>query len=577
MSLKYTNEVDIQIVLALLKAHNIKRIVVSPGTTNHTLVLSAQQDSFFEMYSCVDERSAAYMACGIAAESGEPVVLSCTGATASRNYFPALTEAYYRQLPIIAITSTRNICQVGNLVDQQIDRTVQPKDTVKMSVQIPYIKDDEDFWECELKVNKAILECTHHGSGPVHINLPTRYDHGYDCNELPKVRCIKRFEKGDILPELPKNKKIGIYIGAHRMLSEEENSLIDRFCESNNAVVFYEHTSGYKGKYGFLFQIAQKQKDAYFGEYMPNLVIDFGEISCLGRVKGDKLWRINSDGALQDPYRNLEYVFEMDIKTFFSNYLKNENKKTSYFDQCKRYYIDVTNSPVEIPFSNMYAASKLSKLIPENSVMHFGILNSLRSWTFFDLPKSINCYSNTGGYGIDGGVSTLIGASLVHPEKLYFGIFGDLCFFYDMNSLGNRHISTNLRILIINNGIGEEFKLFTNHCYQWGTETNKYVAAEGHFGKKSPELIRHYATDLGFEYLSASNKEEFENVYKRWVTTEITDKPILMEIFTTDEDENQAYYNILHRYVTVKGNARNVVKNLLGEKGTQAIKKIIKR
>ena len=75
----YTDEQNIQIVLALLKAHKIRKIVASPGTTNMTLVASMQQDSYFEMYSSVDERSAAYMACGLAAESGEPVVLSCTG------------------------------------------------------------------------------------------------------------------------------------------------------------------------------------------------------------------------------------------------------------------------------------------------------------------------------------------------------------------------------------------------------------------------------------------------------------------------------------------------------------------
>ena len=103
----YTNERNVQIVIGLLKAHGIKRIVASPGSTNVTFVASVQQDPWFEIYSCVDERSAAYMACGIALETGEPCVLSCTGATASRNYFSALTEAYYRKLPILAITSTQ--------------------------------------------------------------------------------------------------------------------------------------------------------------------------------------------------------------------------------------------------------------------------------------------------------------------------------------------------------------------------------------------------------------------------------------------------------------------------------------
>ena len=105
MAKYYTDERTAQVVLALLKEHGIRKVIASPGTTNMALVGSMQSDPYFEMYSSVDERSAAYMACGLAAESGEPVVISCTGATASRNYLPGLTEAYYRKLPVFAITS----------------------------------------------------------------------------------------------------------------------------------------------------------------------------------------------------------------------------------------------------------------------------------------------------------------------------------------------------------------------------------------------------------------------------------------------------------------------------------------
>ena len=165
----YTDERNVQILIALLKSHGIKRIVASPGSTNVTFVGSLQQDSYFEMYSCVDERSAAYMACGLAAETLEPVVLSCTGATASRNYFSALTEAYYRGLPILAVTSTQEKSKIGNLIPQVIDRSVQPHDILKFSVHLQTVKDEDDEWDVTLNANKAILELNHHGSGPVHI------------------------------------------------------------------------------------------------------------------------------------------------------------------------------------------------------------------------------------------------------------------------------------------------------------------------------------------------------------------------------------------------------------------------
>ena len=108
MEMFYSAEKAVRLLISLLKQHNIKKIVASPGATNITFVASVMHDEWFEVYSCVDERSAAYMAVGMAEESGESIVLTCTGATASRNYLPAITEAYYRKLPILAVTATQD-------------------------------------------------------------------------------------------------------------------------------------------------------------------------------------------------------------------------------------------------------------------------------------------------------------------------------------------------------------------------------------------------------------------------------------------------------------------------------------
>lgn len=126
METHYTDEVNVEILIALMKHHGVRRIVVSPGTTNITFVASLQQDSFFQLFSAADERSAAYIACGLAAETGEPVALSCTGATASRNYLPGLTEAFYRKLPVLAVTSTQHPGRVGHHIAQVIDRGMPP-------------------------------------------------------------------------------------------------------------------------------------------------------------------------------------------------------------------------------------------------------------------------------------------------------------------------------------------------------------------------------------------------------------------------------------------------------------------
>jgi 2-succinyl-5-enolpyruvyl-6-hydroxy-3-cyclohexene-1-carboxylate synthase len=223
----------------------------------------------------------------------------------------------------------------------------------------------------------------------------------------------------------------------------------------------------------------------------------------------------------------------------------------------------------------LWIAQRLSSLLPESSVLHLGILNSLRAWNFFEVPKSVDCYSNVGGFGIDGGVSTLIGASLANRDRLCFGIIGDLAFFYDMNSLGNRHIGNNIRLMLINNGVGTEFKNYSHPASRFGDSANQYMAAAGHYGNKSPMLVKHYAEDLGFEYMSASNKEEFESVYKRFVTNESLDKSIIFEVFTNSQDESDALYAMSNIYADSTKKMADVVRSIFGDSAVQTVKKII--
>lgn len=164
-----------------------------------------------KFFHSVDERSAAYLACGLAEESGEKVAISCTGATASRNYMSGLTEAFYRKLPIISITSFNGNKFVGNLMPQNIDRTVLPKDIAKISVQLPVVKDESDFEYCSVLVNKAILETTKDGGGPVHINLTTTYKGTFTTSYLPEVRVIKRISQKQELLDLDNKKNSYFY------------------------------------------------------------------------------------------------------------------------------------------------------------------------------------------------------------------------------------------------------------------------------------------------------------------------------------------------------------------------------
>lgn len=582
----YTKERNAQIVLALLKARGIRKVVVSPGTTNIAIVGSVQNDPYFQVYSSVDERSAAYLACGLAAESGEPVVLSCTGATASRNYMSGLTEAFYRKLPVIALTSGLNVNRSGHLFPQFVDRTEQPKDLVKCSVQLPVIQSSDDEWNCVVKTNHALLEASRHGGGPVHLNLVTAGElTDFSVKELPNVRVIHRVDEEDEFPLLPKG-RIAIFVGSHQPFSKELTQKVDTFCAQHDAVVFCDHTSGYKGAYRVLYPMVAAQQ-IHDENTSPELLIHIGEVSgdysTVGKIHSAKrVWRVSEDGEIRDYFRKLSYVFEMSEDKFFSHYITNADtvKKDSYFKACQEHVDKLLQALPDLPFSNIWMAQRLSSRLPEGSTLHLGILNSLRSWNFFEIPTSVTSFSNVGGFGIDGGVSALIGASLCNPEKLYFGVFGDLAFFYDMNVLGNRYVGKNVRLLLVNNGKGTEFRMYTHPGATFGEDADKFIAAGGHFGNKSPQLVKHYAQDLGYEYLCASSKEEFEQVYDLFISPKIGERSIIFEVFTNHEDESDALKLMNHIEEDVNLKMKSIIKKtcrkVIGDNVVQTVKKIIK-
>ena len=587
--LYYTSEQNILLLIALLKKYNIRKVVASPGATNVTFVSSIQQDSFFEMYSCVDERSAGYMAVGLCEESSEPVLLSCTGATASRNYLPALTEAYYRKLPLIACTSAQDFHNIGHLIAQVINRNNPPSDVVLKSVNISSINNESDRWFAEIKLNDVLEELFRRGGGPIHINLETKYSLDYSAKELPKVRKISRITNlTKDLPQLPQG-KIGVFVGSHKKWTSEESFALENFAISNNAIVFVDHTSNYHGKNALNYSIKGSQ-EVHHNEPSFDVIIHIGEVSgdyyTMRLIKNTKqVWRVNPDGEMRDTFKKLSFVFEMTEQEFFERYSSNTDLSSqnlpanSFYEECMAEKNRLLSLIPDLPFSNIYIAQVLADKIPQNSVLHLGILNSLRAWNLFDLPKSVNVFANVGGFGIDGCLSSMIGTSLVNKDRLYFGVFGDLATFYDLNVLANRHLGSNLRIMLINNGLGQGFKNYNHPGARFGEQTDDFIAAKGHNGKQSHLLMKHFTEDLGFEYLSANNKEEFLLNYPKFLDSRVGEKPLFFEVFTNSEEENEALYLIKHiEQPTDKEKITNTIKqtlkNTVGDKLINKIKKL---
>ena len=574
----YTTQENVRIVLSLLKQYNIKYIVVSPGGTNIPITQAVQDDPFFQCYSVPDERSAMYFAIGLYLQTGEIIATSCTSAQATRNYIPGLTEAFYKHVPILAITTSKLERFQYKDYMQAPDQCSLPRDSVKKSFDLPPVTDENSRRQCINSATEAIMETLHRKPGPVQLNIRINdsLQSRFEEIALPKTRAVFRHmawdDWGDIDLQI-ENKKILIVVGEHRPFSKRLCNAIDNFCNSYNVVVYVNNLSNYHGDYAL-----QANLLISCGGLMslaPDVLITIGgqtgDYSIFYAIKGInnvEHWYVSEDGHYMDTYDKLTRIFECPDYFFFERLAGNAQCEHDYFQSWKQLN-DSVNYEVDLPFSNLYIAQQLYRHIPQKSVMNFAILNSLRCWNYFPLDRSIQGYANVAAFGIDGCTSMLIGESM-YSDRLYFLVTGDLAFFYDMNVIGIRHIRNNIRILLVNNGGGVEFKVMTQ-SWKDKVNVNEFISAKGH-----NSTAEGWARSCGFKYLSVRNKQEFDKVKDIFIAQ--SDSPIILEAFTKDYDEVMAIELMKHanEMASEKGDMKYVIKKVVGDKGISIIKKILK-
>ena len=532
---------NINIVVALLKNHNIRYIVTSPGGTNIALVSALQNDSFFKCFSIVDERSAVYFAIGLHLQTGESIAMSCTSAQATRNYIPGLTEAYYKQVPILAITMSKLPRFTYQSYMQAPNQISLPVDCVKKSYTLPIVQDTSDYLESCRVSNEAVLELTHNGKGPVQLNIPWQ---DFEISPVDRhiQKTIKRYTSFNEQDKL-KGKKIMIVAGEHRPYDKETLEAINAFCRTHDCMIYTNHLSNLHTEYainGNLF-LSTNPLDSELKNLLPDILISIGGQTgdypfYLTFSKTQYLfehWSINESGNVVDTYDKLTAIYQMDIKDFFLSAVSSSSSHMfldSWREKTSEYVYTL-----DLPLSNTYVAAALHDKLPKNSTVNFAILNSLRNWNLFPIDASIKCFANVAAFGIDGCTSMLIGESVLSDE-LHFLITGDLAFFYDLNSLGIRHIKNNVRILIINNNGGVEFKMAGN--VDQNKKTDLFIAAANHF-----KNAKGWAETCGFAYISAFSHDEFNVHYTAFLKE--SSQPVVFEIFTKDIDEAAAYRKLI--------------------------------
>lgn len=580
----YTELKNYQLIIAMLKKYNIKNLVLSAGSRNVPFVHSVEKDSFFKCYSVVDERSAGYFALGLAQELNEPVLISCTASTASCNYYPAVAEAFYQNVPLVVLTSDRDPEMLGQREDQMINQVGMFDRHVRKSVNLPIIYTKNNEYYCQRLLNEALLELNHNGfKGPVHINVPMNsYNRTFNTKELPNVKRIHRININDNsgfsekINELKNFSKILVICGQKNYISESLDGEIEKFFKKYNCIIVKDHMSNVNVENSFNTILCMD--DNYIdsntlNNLLPELVISFGGqifSGIKGQLKknGNKIkhWLISENGEVCDLFKGLDTIFEGTPEDFFRKanmFFEDSKNSNEYYNEFKKYVDSVKIDNID--YSSLYAVKNVVENIPENSILHLSINDSIRMANFFKLNKNIKTFSNIGTYGIDGCMSSFIGQSVATDNECFL-IIGDLAFFYDMNSLKINSLKDNVHILLLNNHGGSEFYYNKTGCTDTGdlyTNARHNVKAEG------------WIKENNIEYLYAHNKQEYDSNINLFMNSK---KSVVFEVFTemkTDADEIFKLYDA-SRPRSIKSEITRKAKDIVKEKiGQEKAKRIL--
>lgn len=565
----YSDDKLVLQLLSLLKQFNISKVVVSPGSRHFSIVHSMEKDSFFQLYSVVDERSAAFFALGLIQKSYKPVAVCCTSGTSTINYGSAVVEAFYQHLPLLLLTADRLPELLGQMEEQMFKQDDVFRNFVKYAGQLKEVKTGFDEWYCNRIINEGLLSLTSRGNGPVHLNIPIeKHDKDtFATVHLPKVRKISRTRADvddsswPIFENRLKGKKILIIWGQAPPMSESLRSSLDAFCIRYNCAILSDKTSNCSHErsidnaFVLLKNFTIQEGVSLFPDVVITLHANYifnGAIK--GYLKRSSLkfehWSVSPSGDVVDPFRSLTEIFEMNEAYFFRRLSSNEQKSsTSYFDSLK--LISQRIQEPEVEYSELYAIGRFLRELPRGASLHIANSAPARMTNLFVVHESNKAYCNRGVNGIDGCMSSAVGFAALADEPVFL-VIGDLTFFYDMNSLWNRHLSSKLRILLLNNEGGAVMHMPMKESF--ASILPKHISA-GH-----QTSARGWVESLGIKYNSAINENECISGVK-WLTETGQEGPMLLEVFTKKEVDVRIlkrYFGTLNR-VTKFDNAKNKV------------------
>ncbi|MFP9099097.1 2-succinyl-5-enolpyruvyl-6-hydroxy-3-cyclohexene-1-carboxylic-acid synthase [Flavobacterium sp. RHBU_24] len=526
-----------QSIMQICLSKGITDIVISPGSRNAPLTIGFASNPEFTCYSIADERSAAFFGMGMAQQLKKPVALLCTSGSALLNYYPAVAEAFYSQIPLIVISADRP----HDKIDIGDGQTIRQENVYANHILFSANLTEEASAENDFLINKAIAVARIE-KGPVHINAPFEeplYNTVDEATVQVEVQYapieVKQLREDITLYarqwNAAKKKLVLVGVNDPGMIGQE---VIDYLAADPSIVVMTETTSNLHND-SFLNSIdtiITPFTPEDFEAWKPEILLTFGGMVVSKRVKAwlrkyapQRHWHVDSLRAY-DTYGALTKHFEADPHVFFESFLPLVHTVESIYKQLAidtKAYRKVKHDEYlqTIPFTDFTVFAKTFSALPDGVQLQIGNSSAIRYAQLFDIKPSVEVYCNRGTSGIDGSTSTAVGAAVASGKPTVV-ITGDVSFLYDSNALWNNYIPKDFKILLINNAGGGIFRILPGH--------NETPVFNTFFETTHNHTAEHLAKMFGFNYLTATDELSLEGSLKAFFGD--SQKPAILEVFT---------------------------------------------
>lgn len=547
-------------LVALLQAHDVRDVVLCPGSRNAPLVHAlSHQLAGATCHSIIDERSAGFYALGLALATHRAVVVCCTSGTAVANLHPAVAEAYYQGVPLIVLSADRPERWIGQWAGQTLPQPGLFGLLVRKAVHLPEPHTEEERWYCNRLINEALLAALAPLPGPVQINVPisdpgvsllppTSAKHAPESSDRQPIgmqpgRCIQQLYpcRIDAQAVEPLLRRLATFERKMILVGQETwsaaTSTRETFPQSlrEQFLCIGESLSNSPVSICSLDALLASLSEADRRALQPDLLITLG-----GHIVSNKMkqylrryppretWHLSPDPTVVDLFCSLTEQIIAPVEPFLETMAQSLAGCASSPYACHwRERIDRLPSPTPRYSSLAVVGSLLSHLPEEPCVLHLANSSSVRYAELFRKPRRLLTLCNRGTSGIEGSLSTALGFARQRAEERHFIVIGDLSFFYDLNALGLPEVGSNVRVLLLNNQRGSIFQSLPT--LEMDRLSQRYITAEHQLRAQG------WAESCGWEYLSVQEASELKETMAYFVGP--ADRPRLLEAFVSSEDE----------------------------------------